>query len=65
MDHAINYNQLASENLKAASSRIEDLDVGKEVSEQKKNEVLLQYQMFAQQARVQEEKSKAGLLNFM
>ncbi|MFW5632320.1 MAG: flagellin, partial [Acetivibrio ethanolgignens] len=36
MDSAINYNQLASQNLTAASSRIEDLDVEKEVAKQKK-----------------------------
>ena len=65
MDHVINYNQLASENLTAASSRIEDLDVEKEVAELKKNEILQQYQMFTQQAKQEEEKKKAGLLNFM
>lgn len=65
MDYAINYNQLASQNLTAASSRIEDLDVEKEVAELKKNEVLQQYQMFTQQAKQEEEKKKAGLLDFM
>lgn len=65
MDHVINYNQLASENLTASSSRIEDLDVEKEVAEMKKNEILQQYQLFAQQAKQEEEKNKAGLLNFM
>ncbi|MFW5646734.1 MAG: flagellin [Acetivibrio ethanolgignens] len=65
MDSAINYNQLASQNLTAASSRIEDLDVEKEVAKQKKNEILQQYQLFTQQAKQEEEKKKAGLLNFM
>ncbi|MFW5670354.1 MAG: flagellin, partial [Acetivibrio ethanolgignens] len=55
MDSAINYNQLASQNLTAASSRIEALDVEKEVAELKKNEVLQQYQMFTQQAKQEEE----------
>lgn len=65
MDSAINYNQLASQNLTAASSRIEALDVEKEVAKQKKNEILQQYQLFTQQAKQEEEKKKAGLLNFM
>ncbi len=65
LDHGISYNQIASENLTASSSRIEDLDVGAEVSELKKGQILQQYQMFAQQARIAEERKKAGMLNFM
>lgn len=65
LDHVINYNGLASQNLTAASSRIEDLDVGKAVTELKKNEVLEQYRLFAQQAKQEEEKKKAGMLNFL
>ena len=65
LDHGISYNQIASENLTASSSRIEDLDVGAEVSELKKGQILQQYQMFAQQARIAEERKKVGMLNFM
>lgn len=64
MDHAMNYNQLASQNLTAASSRIEDLDVGKEMAELKKSQVLQQYQIFVQQAKEKEAQGKTGLLNF-
>lgn len=64
IDHVVSYNRLASENLTAASSRIEDLDVAQEVSKLKKNEILQQYQLFAQKAKQQAEARKAGMLNF-
>ncbi len=43
LEHTYNYNMLASENQLAARSRIEDLDMPKAISEQKKNELLAQY----------------------
>lgn len=45
MEHTYNYNNYASYNLLSARSRIEDLDVPKAVSEQKKNKLLVDYQM--------------------
>lgn len=65
IEHTISYSQIASENLTAASSRIEDLDAAKEVSEMKKNEIIQQYQLFVQRAKQEEEQKKAGILNFL
>lgn len=45
MEHAYNYNKGASLDLTAAKSRIEDLDVPKAVSEQKRNKLLQDYRM--------------------
>ena len=45
MEHAYNYNKGASYELVSSRSRIEDLDVPKAVSEQKKNKLLQDYQM--------------------
>ena len=63
LGNTISYNMYASQNLSAASSRIEDLDVGEAVSELKKNQVLEQYRLFAQQAKMKEEENKLGILN--
>ena len=43
LGRAYNYNMNASENLTGATSRIEDMDMPKAISEQKKNEVLEEY----------------------
>lgn len=48
LDHTMNFNSYASYNLTASKSRIEDLDFGKAVSDQKKNEVLKTYQIMMQ-----------------
>jgi len=45
MEHAYNYNTGSSLDLVASRSRIEDLDIPKAVSEQKKNKLLKDYQM--------------------
>ncbi|MDE6517989.1 MAG: flagellin, partial [Acetatifactor sp.] len=45
MEHAYNYNNNASYNLLSARSRIEDLDIPKAVSDQKKNKLLGDYRM--------------------
>ena len=45
MEHAYNYNTGSSLDLTASRSRIEDLDVPKAVSEQKKNKLLQDYRM--------------------
>lgn len=53
MEHAYNYNNYASYNLLSARSRIEDLDIPKAVSEQKKNKLLADYQMGMIRKRMQ------------
>lgn len=45
MEHAYNYNQQASENLVAARSRIEDLDMAEGITEHKRNQVLERYRL--------------------
>lgn len=45
LEHSYNYNTGASLNLTASRSRIEDLDMPKAISEQKKNKLLGDYQM--------------------
>lgn len=45
LEHAYNYNNNASYNLLSARSRIEDLDIPKAVSDQKKNKLLGDYRM--------------------
>lgn len=45
MEHAYNYNTGSSLDLVASRSRVEDLDIPKAVSEQKKNKLLRDYQM--------------------
>ena len=45
MEHAYNYNTRASLELVGSRSRIEDLDVPKAISEQKKEKVLRDYQL--------------------
>ena len=43
LEHTYNYNTLASENVLASRSRIEDLDMPKAISEKKKQDLLSQY----------------------
>ena len=45
MEYAYNYNTNTSLNLTASRSRIEDLDIPKAVSEQKKEQLLSDYRM--------------------
>ncbi len=53
MEHAYNYNTGSSLDLVASRSRIEDLDIPKAVSEQKKNKLLKDYQMVMLNKRMQ------------
>lgn len=62
LEHGVNYNNYASENLTASRSKIEDLDVGKGVSDLKKNQVLQQYRMYALSAKNEQMKHGFGLL---
>lgn len=63
LEHATNYSALASENLTAASSRIEDLDVEKAISDMKKQEVLDGYNLFVQRVKMQQEQQQLNVLN--
>lgn len=47
LDHTYNYNMLASGNVLASRSRIEDLDVPKAISEKKKQDLLTEYRTLA------------------
>ncbi len=53
MEHAYNYNTGASLELTGSRSRIEDLDIPKAVSEQKKNKLLADYQMGIQKKKME------------
>ena len=53
LEHAYNYNNYASYNLLSSRSRIEDLDIPKAVSEQKKNKLLVDYQMGMMRKKMQ------------
>ena len=63
LEHATAYNSLASENLTAASSRIEDVDLEKAVSEMKKQEVLDGYALMMQKLKMQQEATQLNVLN--
>ena len=63
LEHATAYSSLASENLTAASSRIEDLDVEKAVSDMKKQEVLDNYALFVQKLKMEQDEKKLNILN--
>lgn len=53
MEHAYNYNTGSSLDLVASRSRMEDLDIPKAVSEQKKNKLLKDYQMIMLNRKMQ------------
>lgn len=63
LDSTIAFNKLSSQNLSASSQRMEDLDVGKAVSDQKKEEILEQYRNFAQQAKQNQGQNFLNLIN--
>ena len=54
LEHAYNYNKGTSLDLVASRSRIEDLDVPKAVSEQKKNKLLQDYRMDMMRRKMQD-----------
>lgn len=54
-----NYNELAAENTLTSQSKLEDLDIGKAVSEKKKKELLDSYMLMMQKKRQEEEEQKA------
>ncbi|MCX7710587.1 MAG: flagellin [Clostridia bacterium] len=60
--HGVSINQISSENLTASKSRMVDLDIPKAISQMKTQEILQQYQYFAQkQAAMQ----KSGTLSLL
>lgn len=52
LEHVTNYNNVASENLTSARSKIVDLDVGQAVSDMQKNKILADYQQFAMMEKI-------------
>ncbi|NLG03983.1 MAG: flagellin [Clostridia bacterium] len=65
LEHVYNYNNYASQNTTSAQSRIEDLDMPKAISEQKKNEVIEDYQTMMQKQKMEQEaNSVLGLFKF-
>ena len=65
LESTINYNNYANQNTTAAQSSIEDLDIAKAVSEQKKNSLLDSYQnMMQRQQMKDQEQSALGILQF-
>ena len=55
LDHTYNYNQLASENVLASRSRIEDLDMPKAISEKKKQDALAEYRTMMLRRKLNED----------
>lgn len=65
LEYTMAQNNLTAENLTASRSRIEDLDMFKAISEQKKNEVIDTYQIMMQKKQQEDEQQKAaGIFNF-
>lgn len=62
LERTYSYNMNASENLVGAESRIEDLDMPKAISDQKKNEVLEEYKNMMLRKRMEEESLVTKLL---
>ena len=61
-EHAVDYNKLASFNQTSAQSRIEDTDIPSAVSEMKKREALMNYQIIMQKRRMEDEQNKVTRL---
>ncbi len=65
LEYTINRNELTMENTMSARSTLADLDIPKAISEQKKNQVLDDYQIMMQRQRMKDEEEKAqGIFNF-
>ncbi len=54
LDYTMNYNTLASYNLTASRSRIEDLDYGKAVSDMRKESLMQEYRTMMQKRQMEE-----------
>jgi flagellin len=57
LDSIINYNNSAVYNNDSSLSRIKDTDYYEEISKKKQNDILQQYQIFTQKAKLDQEKS--------
>lgn len=65
LEYSINQNALTAENTLSAKSSLADLDIPKAISEQKKNEILDQYQLMMQRQQQKDEEERAkGILQF-
>lgn len=65
LEYAKNFNNLSAENTLSAQSKLEDLDIGKAVSEKQKKELLNNYMLMMQKKRQEDEERKArGLFQF-
>lgn len=62
LDYAMNYNKSAAFYSTQSKSRIEDLDFPQAISEQKKNQVLLQYSLLMQKKKVENEEKRLAKL---
>ncbi len=62
LDYAMNNNSYTAFNTTASQSRIEDLDFGKAVTEQKKKEVLFQYSIMMQRKKMEDENGRMNQL---
>lgn len=62
LEHAYAYNRNAYEQHTASRSRIEDLDVGKAVSDQKKNQLLQNYRMMMQKRQIEQDGMRVRLI---
>jgi flagellin len=58
LDYTVNYNRNTSLNTTSSLSRIQDLDYGKAVTEQKKNEVIDQYKLQMQRRKMENENGR-------
>lgn len=58
LEYAMQNNGYMALNAAAAHSRIEDLDYGKEVTEQKKQQALLRYSMMMQRRKIEDENGR-------
>lgn len=64
LEYAKNYNDIAAENTMASKSRLEDLDIGKAVSEKQKKELLNNYQMMMLKKQQEDKQNNMmGLFN--
>ncbi|MFA9462905.1 MAG: flagellin [Velocimicrobium sp.] len=63
LDSTVAYNKLSNENLTSSFSKMEDLDVEKAVSDQKKEEILNEYKTFAQKMEQNQVQGTLNLLN--
>ena len=65
LESVYDYNNYASQNTTASRSGIEDLDMAKAVSDQKKNELINTYQIMMQKKQQENEQNLAlGVMNF-